>query len=162
MARRFLGTPQTSSQKGKNRHSSPTRRQYPSSSHSLTSPLRQSLPSLPHAHRSCSPTRHPSEMTILVTSGLRNWLTDHSLQGFIQLAEAPPHPNAMEIVSKLNIETLTDSMVRKKLGLNSTSERQFEILPTELLENIPNPRKLSGPGTSPTLSFGTLPSFCWK
>ena len=73
-------------------------------------------------------------MTIIVTSALRNWLADHGLQGFIQVAEVLPHPNAMEMESKLNIETLTDSMVRKKLGLNSTGERQFEILPTELLE----------------------------
>ena len=73
-------------------------------------------------------------MTILITSTLRNWLTDNGLQGFIQVAEAPPHPNALEMVSKLNIETLTDSMVHKKLGLSSMGERQFDILPTELLE----------------------------
>ena len=73
-------------------------------------------------------------MTIIVTSVLRNWLADHGLQGFIQVVEAPPHPNAMEMASKLNIETLTNSMVRKKLGLNSMGKQQFEILPTELLE----------------------------
>ena len=61
-------------------------------------------------------------MTISVTLALRKWLTDHGLQGFIQVAEAPPHPNATEIASKLNIETLTDSMVRKKLSLDSTGE----------------------------------------
>ena len=65
---------------------------------------------------------------------LRNWLADHGLQGFIQVVEAPPHPNAMEMANKLNIETLTNSMVRKKLGLNSMGKQQFEILPTELLE----------------------------
>ena len=73
-------------------------------------------------------------MTIIVTSVLRNWLADHGLQGFIQVVEAPPHPNAMEMANKLNIETLTNSMVRKKLGLNSMGKQQFEILPTELLE----------------------------
>ena len=55
-------------------------------------------------------------MTIVVTSALRNWLTDHNLQGFIQVAEASSHPNTMEMASKLNIETLTESMVRKHLG----------------------------------------------
>ena len=73
-------------------------------------------------------------MTILVTSTRRNWLTDHGLQSFIEVAKAPSHPNAMEMASKLNIETLTDSMVCKKLGLNTTGERQFDILPTKLLE----------------------------
>ena len=71
-------------------------------------------------------------MPTIITSALRNWLADHDLQGFIKVAEVPPHPNAIEMANKLNIETLTDSMV--KLGLNSTGERQFEILPIELLE----------------------------
>mgnify|MGYP000270545862 CR=1 FL=1 len=52
-------------------------------------------------------------MTIIVTSTLQKWFTDHGLQGFMQVAEAPPHPNALEMVSKLNINTLTNSMVRK-------------------------------------------------
>ena len=73
-------------------------------------------------------------MTIIITPTLRKWLTDHNLHGFIQVAEAPPHPNALEMASKLNIDTLTNSMVPKNLGLNSTGERQFDILPTKMLE----------------------------
>ena len=55
-------------------------------------------------------------MTIIITSTLMKWLTDHSLQGFIRVAEAPPQPNALEMASKLSIDTLTNSMVQKKLG----------------------------------------------
>ena len=73
-------------------------------------------------------------MTVIVTSALRKWLTDHGLQGLIQVVEAPPHPNALDMASKLNIDTITNSMVRKKLGLSSTGETQFDIFPTELLE----------------------------
>ena len=73
-------------------------------------------------------------MPNIMTSALRNWLVNHGLQGFIRMAEVPQHPNITEMVSKLNIETLTDSMVSKKLGLDNTGERQFEILPTEFLE----------------------------
>ena len=69
-------------------------------------------------------------MPTIITSALKNWLADHDLQAFIQVAEAPPHPNVTEMVSKLNIETLTDSMVRYKQGLDNTGERQFEILAT--------------------------------
>ena len=134
MARRFLETSQNSSQKGKNGHSSRTRRQSSNVSRSLSSPLKRNLPSLPDPQRSRSPTHHPSEMPTIITCALRNWLADHGLQGFIKVVEAPQHPNAPEMASKLNIETLTDSMVRKKLSLDSTGERQFEILPTELLE----------------------------
>ena len=73
-------------------------------------------------------------MTIIVTFALKKWLTDHDLQGFIQVAKAPPHPNALEMASKLNIDTLTNSMMQKKLGLSSTRERPFDIFPTEILE----------------------------
>ena len=50
------------------------------------------------------------------------------------MAEAPPHPNITEIASKLNIETVTDSIIRKKLSLDSTCERQLEMFPSEILE----------------------------
>ena len=73
-------------------------------------------------------------MPTIITTTLRKWLAERSLQGLIKVAEAPPHPNATEIATKLNIETLTYSMVRKKLNLHSIGERQLEMFPTELLE----------------------------
>ena len=100
MAPRFLETPKISSQKGKNPHSSPTRKNCLSPPRSDRSPLTQSPSAFSHTQRSCSPSRRPSEMTIIVTSAFRKWLTDHGLQGFIQVAEAPPHPNALEMASK--------------------------------------------------------------
>ena len=128
MARRFLETSQTSSQKGKNGHSSPTRKQSTnppcslSSPRSLSSTLRCRSLSLLEPECSRSPNHHHSEMPTVITTALGNWLVEHGLQGFIKVAEAPPHPNATEIASKLNIETLTDSMVRKKLSLDITGE----------------------------------------
>ena len=68
-------------------------------------------------------------MPTIITTTLRNWLTENGLQGFIQVAEAPPHPNTTEIVSKLNFERITDTMIHKKLSLDSTGERQFEMVP---------------------------------
>ena len=73
-------------------------------------------------------------MTIIITSALRKWLTDHGLNGFIQVAEEPAHPNALEMARKLNIDTLTNSMVHRKLGLSSTGERHFDICPMKVLE----------------------------
>ena len=78
--------------------------------------------SLVDPQRSRSPNHHHLEMPTIITITLRIWLADRGLQGFIKVAEAPPHPNATEIASKLNIETLTDSMVRKKLSLDITGE----------------------------------------
>ena len=73
-------------------------------------------------------------MPIIITTALRNWLTENGLQGFIQVAEAPPHPNATEIASRINIATITDSMLRKKLNLDCTGERQIEMVPAHILE----------------------------
>ena len=73
-------------------------------------------------------------MPTIITTALRNWLTENGLQGFIKVAEAPPHPNATEIASKLNIETITDSMIRKKLSLDNTGERKLEMVPSHILE----------------------------
>ena len=128
--RRFLETSHTSSQKGKNGHFSPTRKQSSNSHRSLSSscslsfPLSRSSLSLPETHSSHA--HHLSEMPTILTTALWNWLAENGLQGFIKVAEAPPHPNATEIASKLNIETITDSMIRKKLSL--------QMVPSHILE----------------------------
>ena len=154
MARRFLETSLPSSQKGKMSHFSPTHRQTSYSHHSLISSCsslsttisapRSSLraPSLPESHNQHSPF-HLSEMPTIITTALRNWLTENSLQGFIQVAEAPPHPNATEIVSRLNIETIIDSMIRKKLSLDCTGKRQLEMVPSHILEQYYDKYSLS-------------------
>ena len=113
MAHRFLETPNPFSQKGKNPHSPPIHKNCLSPLRFRCSPLTQSSLSSSHPQHSCSPSRHPSKMTIIITSVVRKWLMDHGLQGFIQVAKTPPHPNAFEMASKLNIDTLTNSMVCK-------------------------------------------------
>ena len=65
---------------------------------------------------------------------LKKRLTDRGLKGFIQVAEAPSHPNALEMAGKLNIDTLTNAMGRKKLGFSNTREHHFDIFPIEVLE----------------------------
>ena len=40
----------------------------------------------------------------------------------------------MDMASKLDIDMITNVMVRKKLGLSNTGERRFDIFPTEVLE----------------------------
>ena len=140
MARRVSDTSLSSSQKAQNSHSPPTRRQ---TSHSQRS--HNSLCST-HPHRSLnslrhsfSPTRallppHPhasaqhSEMPIIIRTALRNWLTENDLQWFIMVAEAT------EIASRINIGTITDSMLRKKLNLDCTGEQQMEMVPAHILE----------------------------
>ena len=62
-------------------------------------------------------------MPTIITIALSNWLTKNGLQGFIQVAKEPPKPNATEIASTHNIETITDLMICKKLDLDSTGKR---------------------------------------
>ena len=48
-------------------------------------------------------------MPIKVSMELRQWLQDHGLGGYIKVAEAPPHPNALDIGMKINIDRLTNA-----------------------------------------------------
>ena len=40
----------------------------------------------------------------------------------------------MDMASKLNIDTISNAMIRKKLGLNNIMECHFDIFPIEVLE----------------------------
>ena len=40
----------------------------------------------------------------------------------MRVAEAPPHPEAFDIAKKLNVDTVTNATVRKKLGLSAIGE----------------------------------------
>ena len=56
------------------------------------------------------------------------------LDGYIRVAEAPAHPEALEIAQKLNIDTVTNATIRKKLDLSSFGEKHFDIPPEEELQ----------------------------
>ena len=51
-------------------------------------------------------------MTINISTALRRWLLEKGLEGYIKVAEAPPHPDAFNIARKLNVDTVTNAMVR--------------------------------------------------
>ena len=135
MAHRFLDTSLPSSQNGRYAHFAPTEKKTitllalcstnPSTQHFLSTSCSQ-LPSVP--------TNVDINMMIVITSTLRRWLTDRGLAGFIKVAEAPTHPNSMDMASKLNIDLGNFNMVCKKLGLSNTGERNFDIFPSEVLE----------------------------
>ena len=72
-------------------------------------------------------------MTINISAALRRWLIEKGLDGYIKVAEAPPHPDAFNIAQKLNVDTITNTMVRQKLGLSGLGEKQFDIAPAETL-----------------------------
>ena len=62
------------------------------------------------------------------------------------------------MATKLNIDTITNALIRKKLGLNNIMECHFDIFPIEVLvryfgEYELCPPKHTGPETSSTPSF---------
>ena len=73
---------------------------------------------------------------MILATMLRQWLLEKDFEGYIQVAEAPPHPDAQEIVKKLNVDTVTNVSIRKKLGSTATGEKHFEIPPCRGLGEI--------------------------
>ena len=55
-------------------------------------------------------------------------------EGYIRVAEAAPHPEALDIAKKLNVETMMNVTIRKKLGLSTIGEKHFNISPAKALE----------------------------
>ena len=82
---------------------------------------------------------------------------DHDLQGFIQVAEAPPHPNSHEMATQINVDTITNATIRKKLGLSPTREGYFEIPPTEVLERYFGGHSASAKAYKTQLALDCLP-----
>ena len=138
-------------QKEENRRFSAQYRNQPSNSHrSHRSPHSPSSPSYHRAQvrhsQHTSPTiheSHPPTMSIPISAALRRWLVEKRLDGYIKVVEAPPHPKALDIARKLNIDTVTNTSIRKKLDLSSLGERHFEIPPTETLQRYFGPYSAS-------------------
>ena len=61
-------------------------------------------------------------MTIEISLALRERLHDKGLEGYIRVAEAPPHPDAHEVAKKLNVDTITNASIKKKIGLSGSGE----------------------------------------
>ena len=72
-------------------------------------------------------------MTIVIFAALRRWLLEKGFEGHIRVVEAPPQPEAFNIAKKLNVDTVTNATVRKKLGLSAIGEKHFDIAPADML-----------------------------
>ena len=138
-------------QKEGNRRFSAQYRNQPSNSHrSHRSPPSPSSPSyhraqVRHSQQSSPISHEPNHptMPIPISAALRRWLMEKRLDGYIRVAEAPPHPDALDIARKLNIDTVTNTSIRKNLDLPSPGERHFEIPPTETLQRYFGPYSAS-------------------
>ena len=73
-------------------------------------------------------------MPVPITTTLHRWLLEKGFEGYIRVAEAPSHPDALDIAKKLKMDTVTNATIRKKLDLSAIGEKHFDIPPTETLE----------------------------
>ena len=72
-------------------------------------------------------------MKIVISTALRRWHLEKGFEGYIKVAEAPPHPDASNIAKKLNVDTVMNTMVRQKLGLSGLGKKHFDIASVETL-----------------------------
>ena len=56
-------------------------------------------------------------MPIPISENLRQWLVSKNLQGYINVAEAEPHPNVAELLQQIDISKVTNKQVRRTLKL---------------------------------------------
>ena len=59
---------------------------------------------------------------------------EKGFEGYIRVAEAPPHPDAFDIAKKLKVDTMTNAMVRQKLVLSGLGVKHFDIAPAKTLQ----------------------------
>ena len=71
-------------------------------------------------------------MPVPIFTALRRWLLEKGFEGYIRVAEAPSHLDALDIIKKLNVDTVTNATIRKKLDLSAIGEKHFDIPPTEI------------------------------
>ena len=128
------------SQKEENRRFSAHYKKRPSTVNSSLSPRshRSSYsPRSPPDHRTrafqdthLAPNIHkppPLTMPIIMSAALRRWLLEKGFEGYIRVAESLPHPGALDIANKLNVDTITNATLRKKLGLSAIGEKHFDV-----------------------------------
>ena len=70
-------------------------------------------------------------MSITISTALSRWLLEKAFDGYIKVAEAPTHPDALEMAKKLNVDIATNAAIRKKLDLSVNGEKFFDIPPVE-------------------------------
>ena len=68
---------------------------------------------------------------IHVSYGLHKWLKTNGLEGYIQIVEAEPHPQAAKVVKEFNVDKISNQQVRqnlKKEGYNIMDSLETEVL----------------------------------
>ena len=73
-------------------------------------------------------------MSITTSAALHRWFLEKGFEGYIKVTKAPTHPNALEIAKKLNVDTVMNATIQKKLDLSANGEKHFDIPLAKTLE----------------------------
>ena len=73
-------------------------------------------------------------MSLEVSKELRTWITKHGLTGYLNVLEAPPHPEAQAIAKKIHLDTISNNMICGALRLRRGDDHNIDVLPQHILE----------------------------
>ena len=63
----------------------------------------------------------------------RDWLTKNGLEGFIQVADAPPHEEPEKVASMIELDEISKGIVRALIGLPVRGMCSIKNPSTEIL-----------------------------
>ena len=102
----------------------------------------------------------PFTMPLEVSTKLQTWLTRHGLSGYLHVYNAPAHPWAQAIGTKIHLSTITNDIIRSALRLPRGGGHDIEAPPQHTLEQYFGEYSLSAKAhhthSGPNEFFGDL------
>ena len=74
---------------------------------------------------------------IALSEMAKKWFTQHGLEGFLRIVEAPPHEEAEKVVKKIDLEVITEEAIRALIGLPEDGIFSIENPSPETLTKFP-------------------------
>ena len=63
----------------------------------------------------------------------KQWLTEHGLEGFLRIADAPPHDEPKHVTATINLSEITEGTVQALTGLQAGGLQSVECPSNEIL-----------------------------
>ena len=72
-----------------------------------------------------------------------SWFTQHGLEGFLRIAEAPPHDEPGKVAKKIDLEEITEDVIHALIGLPKGGIYSIENPSPEMLTKFFNEYSLT-------------------
>ena len=79
-------------------------------------------------------TYDQNNFLIHVSDNLCKWLKTNRLEGYLQIAEVEPHPQAEEVVKEISFDKISNEHIHRFLNLNKERYNMMESLEWEVQE----------------------------